>query len=56
MTKIWGKFGLDPPNVIEFFPVSGGPSVVFKIRDILMKFYCREGQVTFVNPKYSSQP
>jgi hypothetical protein len=37
--------GLGPPTVLEGFPISGGPTVVFLVGDLIIKFYTKDPPV-----------
>ena len=37
--------GLGSPLALESFPISGGPTVIFRVGDAIVKFYTKDTQV-----------
>lgn len=36
---------LGPPTALESFPLSGGPTVIFRVGDAIVKFYTKDPPV-----------
>lgn len=53
LERICRRLDLPLRDASDCFPISGGPSVVFRISDdVILKFYCKEHPVGIVPPNF----